>query len=370
MVETLTSDDVALYADFDNRFTRDDARFGIRRRALTDLPVIDFTPFLAGGTSAERQAVAGEIRRACIDVGFFYLENHGISADEFDEVVDWGHRFFALPVEEKMRLHKNLSPVKQGYMGPRGTDPSANPDLAADLREVFGMGRELMEGEPEEGRFFAGATQWPAPGVLPGFEGFMKGHIARRVTLAQQMVRAFALSLGLPETWFDAMHHFLGCNLSYNYYPATDPSEVLARQWGISPHSDYGSFTLLSQDAIGGLEVRNAAGEWFDVPPIDGTFVVNIGDLFAIWTNDLYAPSLHRAKCMSHAARISVPFFVFPHGTTVIECLETCQGPDNPPRYSPRTAEEHVRTLVLNSYRQGRPGVAVETAKRLTRSAG
>jgi isopenicillin N synthase-like dioxygenase len=201
--------------------------------------------------------------------------------------------------------------------------------------------------------------------VLPGFREFMQAQIDKRVVLSQQLARAFALSLDLPEAWFDPMHHFLGCTYVFNYYPpfrgARPPT-----QWSISPHSDYGSFTLLSQDALGGLQVRNAAGIWIDVPPVPGTFVVNIGDLFAIWTNDLYLPSLHRALNVADVARISAPFFVYPQGLTMVECLPSCQGPGNPPLYEPRTAEAHVTSLIDQSRRTGRPGLTTRTARRFT----
>jgi isopenicillin N synthase-like dioxygenase len=158
----------------------------------------------------------------------------------------------------------------------------------------------------------------------------------------------------------------LGTTSQINYYPPLDPGTVKRTQWSSSPHTDYGAFTMLSQDSLGGLQVRNSAGEWIDVPPIPGTFVVNIGDLMATWTNDLYTSNLHRALNVAPKARISIPFFVYPQGASVIRCLETCQGPGNPPRYAPVTAGEYVLALVQQADRTGRPGLSVRTAKRLS----
>ena len=140
-----------------------------------------------------------------------------------------------------------------------------------------------------------------------------------------------------------------------NYYPPLDAATVKQNQWSFSPHTDYGGFTLLSQDALGGLQVRNCAGEWIAVPPLEGTFVINIGDLMAMWTNDLYASTLHRAANVSGAARISIPFFASPHPSTVIRCIETCQSPGNPPRYLPVTAGEYVRTSSRKVMRRADP---------------
>lgn len=244
-------------------------------------------------------------------------------------------------------------------------NPEANPDKAADRKERFLMARELVPGEPDGGMDHAGEAQWPEPHVLPGFADFMKAHCAKRLVVSQRLARAFALSLGLPEDHFDTAHRYPGVITIINYYPPIDPATLKKTQWSFSPHTDYGSFTVLSQDALGGLQVRNAAGEWIDVPPVAGAFVVNVGDLLATWTNDLYTSNLHRAINVAGTARISVPYFVSPRGDTVIECLATCQSADNPPRYAPVTAADYVQTLIRQSNRSGRPGVSARTAERM-----
>jgi isopenicillin N synthase-like dioxygenase len=366
MVETIKDGEIGLYADFDNRYLRQDARLGIERAALSRLPIIDFSPFAAGGGRAERQRVAAELRAACVDIGFFYLVNHGIALAELTELVAWGHRFFELPLDEKMRVHRAQG--TEGYLRVGGVDPEANPDKAPDLKERFSMTRRPSAGEPALGGMAASRNKWPEPHVLPGFSEFMTGHIDKRVTLTRQLARAFALSLDLPEAYFDAVYRYPTCNLIFNYYPPLDPAILESTRWSFSPHTDYGTFTLLSQDSLGGLQVRNAAGDWIDVPPLDGSFVVNIGDLFAMWTNDLFTSNLHRAANVSRTARISVPLFVSPQGDTEIECLPTCQSADNPPRYAPVEAEGYLRNLVAQSYRTGRVGIAVRTAERFQRS--
>lgn len=363
MIETIKDGEVSLYADFDNRYLRRDARFDIERTALDRLPIIDISPFMGDGTAQDRARVGREIRKACIDVGFFYLSGHGIPALELDEAIEWGHRFFELPLEQKMVLHTKGTGTP-GFMRVGGIDPDSNPDKAADLKERFIMSRELFPDEPTEGWRAAGLSVWPAADVLPGFATFMKAHLAKRVVLAQALARAFALSLDLPESYFDAMFRHLGVVSIINYYPPLDPNVFERTQWSFSPHTDYGAFTLLSQDSLGGLQVRNAAGQWIDVPPIPNTFVVNLGDLMATWTNDLFTSNLHRAANVSPQARISIPFFVSPQGATMIRCLPTCHSPSNPPRYEPVTAGDYVRTLLEQSGRTGRPGVAVRTAER------
>jgi isopenicillin N synthase-like dioxygenase len=367
--DLVAEDDVGLYADFDNRFSTHDDRFGIDREAITSLPVIDISPLFDGGDAGARARVGQAIRDACINIGFFHITGHGIAQSELDELVDWVHRFFSLPVDDKNRLHKDHSPRKFGYMPIGGLTPDANPDHAADLKENFNMPREPLSGEPESQARIIGDPQWPGPGLLPGFEEFMKAHI-QRVGITHALARGFSLSLGLEDNYFGASHRYHGGTCLLNYYPSLTPDKMNRTQWSSSPHSDYGSFTLLSQDSLSGLQVRNAAGHWIDVPPISDTFIVNIGELFAVWTNDLYTPSLHRAINTSGKARVSVPYFVNAQGDTIVQCLETCQGPDNPPLFAPVSAGDHSRALVEQSFRTGRPGVSVRTAQQLKKGSG
>lgn len=347
-------------ADFDN----DPARTGapVQRAALESLPVIDISPFVKGGSTDERLRVAMELRRACVDIGFFYLVGHGIPDEELDESIRWGHRLFELPKEELAKLHKDNNRYGLGFVPAGGTQPGE--DRAPDTREVFSMTRERLPGEDSNPRNWAGHSQWPDERLLPGYKAFMQRHIEKRIALAHQVLEAFALSLGLPANGFEASHAHLTCNLVYNYYPALDPAKIDRTQWGISPHTDYGTFTLLWQDDNGGLEIRNAAGDWIPAPPMEGAFVVNIGDLFARWTNDVYISTLHRAVNYGRGARISLPLFVIPRQDVQVECIETCRSEQNPARYEPVQAGEYVRQLIEQSRRTGRAGISTQAASR------
>ena len=363
MVETIKDDAVGLYADFDNRARRDAVLS--KRRTASKLPVIDFAAYADDCSLEARRRVARDLRTACMDTGFFYLINHGISESELTVAHDWGHLFFELPHAEKAKLDKSKHSARQGWMPVGGMNPEANPDKDADQKETFVLPRELLPGERPGDNPSVGSGNWPDPRLLPGFREFIAAHILKRVTVAQNLCRALALSLDLAEDYFDESHRYLACQLTYNYYPPVDPALAGRTQWGISPHTDYGTFTLLSQDELGGLEVKAADGGWIDVPPLAGAFVVNIADLFARWTNGLYRSSLHRASNFNTGdrARISLPLFIIPHYKTMVRCIETCQSAGNPAKYEPVEAGPYVRTLLEQSYRTGRPGVAQSTVE-------
>jgi isopenicillin N synthase-like dioxygenase len=260
---------------------------------------------------------------------------------------------------------RSTGPTETGFVRVGGINPEANPDKATDLKERFVLARELGSGVSANGIGARVSSRWPSDDVLPGFTQFMTAHLSKRMTLARAIIRAFALSLLQPETYFDQYYQQMAFVTLINYYPPLDAATVNENQWSFSPHTDYGGFTLLSQDSLGGLQVRNSTGEWISVPPIDNTFVVNIGDLMAMWTNDLYTSNLHRAANISGAARISIPFFASPNGGAIIRCIETCQSPENPPRYPPVTAGEYIRSLIARGDAAGRPSISTRTAERL-----
>lgn len=360
MVETISDGDVALYADFDNRYLR---QVGVERSGLTALPIIDLSPFTEAGDATAKRRVAQAIRAACVNIGFFYLKGHGFAPAELEALLAWGRRFFALPPEEKAKIHWNNSPGK-GYVPPGGLNPGANPDKEADLKERLYFAREYALSEAEYAAYPPGQSQWPEEKALPGFQAFVTGVMRKSVALTQTLGFAFASSLDLPEPYFDESYGRSGVTLVYNYYPPLDPATLKKTQWSFSPHTDYGTFTFVVQDSLGGLQVRNAAGQWIDVAPMPGALIINIGDLLALATNDLYTSNLHRVANFSGKERLSVSFFVNPAGAAEISCLETCQSRDNPPRYPTVNAEEYVKALIEQYHRTGRPGIAVQTASR------
>jgi isopenicillin N synthase-like dioxygenase len=74
---------------------------------------------------------------------------------------------------------------------------------------------------------------------------------------------------------------------------------------------DYGSITLLFQDDRGGLQVKSPTGEFVNATPIEGTIVVNAGDLLARWSNDTIKSTIHRVveppkKDNTHPPRYSI----------------------------------------------------------------
>jgi isopenicillin N synthase-like dioxygenase len=167
-------------------------------------------------------------------------------------------------------------------------------------------------------------------------------------------MRLFAMALELPEAYFDASINRHISRLRVRNYPALqtapEPGQLRA-----GPHSDYGSLTILkTEDRPGGLQVAGKAGEWQDVPHVPGSFVVNIGDMMARWTNDRWVSTLHRVanpppELAAHSRRQSLVFFHNPNYDAVVECLPGCSDAGTPPKYAPTTSGGHLREKFLST---------------------
>lgn len=325
-----------------------------RRNALQELPVIDVSPFFSNSSSEARTKVGEQIRQACIDIGFFYISGHGFSQEEMAMTLEWAHRFFGLPLDLKMKTAVTPESDNKGFLRVGGMNPTADAAKTADLKERLFLPHDEADNKS--------SSIWPSEVVLPEFTPFVKKQIAKRVELARALAKAFALSLKLPESYFDAFYKPMGAANAFNFYPSRDPA---SERWGFAPHTDYGTFTILLQDNLGGLQARNSDGEWIDVPPIPGTFVVNVGDLLERWTNNLYVSTLHRAINTTPKPRMSNAFFVYPDPQSTITCLETCCNKTNPPLYEPVQSGDYVQSLFKQVLKSGGAGLSQRTAERV-----
>ncbi|KAA1478352.1 2OG-Fe(II) oxygenase family protein, partial [Dentipellis sp. KUC8613] len=110
-------------------------------------------------------------------------------------------------------------------------------------------------------------------------------------------------------------------------------------------------FTILwQQDDIQALQALNASGQWIDAVPIPGSLVVNLGDQFARWTNDVFRSTVHRAVNRSGIARYSIPLFFGTDYDVRLEALPSCVSPDVPPKYDVVTAGDYVKSRLEATY--------------------
>ncbi|HXV22789.1 MAG TPA: 2-oxoglutarate and iron-dependent oxygenase domain-containing protein [Alphaproteobacteria bacterium] len=318
----------------------DDSLTGARV-PLEEIPVVDFAAFLHGN-AAERKQVALQIGRACRDIGFFYIVNHDVPRELVDRVFAQAKRFFDLPPERKAEIAIEKSRCHRGWfaLGGENLDPEKQRQ-AGDFKEGIKIGRDLPLGHPlvQSGLPLHGPNQWPSG--LPGWKETMQEGYDALSRLGREIMHAFALALELPETHFDRWLTGPMATLGPLHYPPQG-GRITEARIGAGAHTDFGCLTILAQDPIGGLQVRNSAGKWIDAPYIPGSFVVNIGDMMERWTNRVFASTVHRVINVSGKDRFSLPFFFDPDFNADLAVLETCTGPGNPPKCPPTTGGQHL----------------------------
>ena len=321
---------------------------------MNSLPIIDISP-LYGDEPDAWQTVAEQIDRACRQWGFFYIKGHPISPARIAEVLGNAQRFFALPVEEKLKIDITQTRHHRGY-GAVATE-QLDPTKPSDLKETFDMGLHLPADHPEvlAEKPLRGPNRHPD---LSGWQTLMEQHYRDMQALAQTLLRAMTLALGIEREFFDTRFNEPVSVLRLIHYPPRDTASS-AEQQGAGAHTDYGCITLLYQDAAGGLQVRNVNGQWIDAPPIDGTFVVNLGDMMARWSNDRYLSTPHRVISPLGVDRYSMPFFAEPHPDTLIQCLPGCQDDAHPPKYPTTTCAEFLLSRFADTYAYRRESQAV-----------
>jgi isopenicillin N synthase-like dioxygenase len=307
---------------------------------MNSLPVVDESG-LTSSSISERNAVATEMGRACREIGFFYVSNHGIPEAMCDAVFSAARDFFSLPLEIKEQVSCKRSLYRdRGYFAME--DERLNIDSTIpDYKEAFDVALDLMPDDPEvlAGKPYRGVNIWPA---IPGWRETMLSYYDACWALGRRIHRAFALDLGVEESFFDDKLDAPMAVLRILHYPPRSVTRDSAPDAGAGTHTDYGNLTILIDDGVAGLQVRARSGNWIDVPKIPGTFICNISDCLMRWTNDVYISTPHRVG-IPVRDRYSVAFFLDPNPEARVEVLKSCVPSGSTAKYYPTTGLDYWR---------------------------
>ncbi|KIW35588.1 uncharacterized protein PV07_02275 [Cladophialophora immunda] len=322
------------------------------------IPIIDLEP-IRSGTPDEARETGKLVYQAFRDVGFAYIKNHGLPQELLDQAFDWSSKFFALPQADKDKAphppygwwHRGYSGIGREKVVQMVFDQASIDQLrkCPDFKESFELGREDDERTP---------NIWFPEEVLPGFRQFMTTFFDTCYGTALSLLRAIALGMDLPEDFFREYHTKKDNQLRLLHYPPVE-AELLrgGAMERIAAHSDFGTMTLLFQDAVGGLEVEDVhvKGQFNPAPYVPGTVVVNIGDFLQRWSNDTLKSTLHRVRAppMAHGmtrARYSIPYFVTADRDRTIDCIPGCYSAEKPKKYDPINAREYIEMRLNATY--------------------
>jgi isopenicillin N synthase-like dioxygenase len=305
-------------------------------------PVFDLSRF-EQASADERARLGDEVDSICRETGFLAISGHSIPPEKIAAAWNAAKNFFDLPQAVKDAVRAPFPGYPYGYLG-TGTEAlarSKGADTPPDLKESFNGGPLTVPSgltDPEALAFCYAETIWPSEPA--DFRTAWTAYYAAMEDLAARIMRVFAVALKLPEDHFDAfIDRPISALRALNYpHPTVPPKPGQLRA---GAHTDYGSLTiLLPQAASGGLEILAPDGNWRSVPPVDGAFIINIGDLMALWTNDSWVSTLHRVVNPSpdstgSTRRQSFAFFHQPNWSAEIACLPSCLKSGETPRYAP-----------------------------------
>jgi isopenicillin N synthase-like dioxygenase len=312
------------------------------------IPIVDL--------SGEKVAVVSAIGEACKTFGFFTVLGHGVPPEIDQRAWDQARTFFDLRDRDK----REVVMPEAGY--PYGYAPFAFERLASslgdvtppDLKETYTVGpvdpapRPAVDPDEAWARL---PTLWPS--ALPEAKAAFEDYYRAMSFLAQRIMQFCALALDLEEHYFDPLINAHISALRFLNYSELETSP-LPGQLRAGAHTDYGTITILRQERkLGGLQVLSPVvstsqkEEWIELPYVAGSYVVNLGDAMARWTNNRWRSTLHRVltpplDASEPTRRQSIAFFHNANWDAIIECLPTCQSATEPPAYAPIAAGPHL----------------------------
>jgi isopenicillin N synthase-like dioxygenase len=288
----------------------------------------------------DRAAFVAELGNAYREWGFAGIRGHGIAQPLIDGAYDAFREFFALPDEVKRKYHIKGGGGARGYT-PFGIE-TAKDSRYPDLKEFWHIGREIAR-DSKYADVMA-PNVWPAE--VPRFREYGYGLFDALDALGSRVLRALALHIELPESYFDDKTNFGNSILRPIHYPPITAPDIPNVRAGA--HEDINLITLLVGASAQGLEVKSRKGEWVPFTADADTIVVNIGDMLQRLTNHVYPSTTHRVTNppgeQARQPRYSVPFFLHPNPDFMIDVLPSCIDAENPCRYpEPISAHEYLQ---------------------------
>lgn len=313
---------------------------------FTNIPVVDVSALADGAAPEARAACVAALNDALTTSGFAYLAGHGIPREAVERVRAQSKAFHALPLEEKMAL--KINEAHRGYM-PFSSSTIVTSSVAKVTRpnqsESLMVMHEVSPEAPQWGEPMQGPNQFPAD--MPELKEAAYDYMAQMTALGARLAGGLAEALGLERDWFDGFFADPTLFLRLLHYPEQKDEEEL---FGSAPHTDYGFITILAQDDVGGLEVKNRHGDWIPAPPIPDTFVMNVGDILARWSNGRFVSTPHRVRNLSKRDRYSQPFFYDPSMRALVACPEAMLAKGEAPRSEPVLYGEYLMERLNKNY--------------------
>ncbi|WPP53336.1 isopenicillin N synthase family dioxygenase [Catalinimonas niigatensis] len=308
--------------------------------SFDNIPSLDLEDFRSGNNEKRTKFVAA-LGNTFNHVGFVAIKNHGLSDELRHKLYQAIQDFFTLPEAVKKQYDSAEFHGQRGYTS-KGKE-HAKGRSTGDLKEFYQIGQIVENDDPVKEVY--PDNIWPSE--LPEMQQYASRAFKTLESAGQQILKAVALYLKLPEDYFDAkVHNGNSILRAIHYFPIEDPDSIPADAVRAAEHGDINLITLLMGASAEGLEIQRRDGKWFPVTALPEQIVVNVGDMLARLTNDKLKSTIHRVvnppKEKMKTSRYSIPFFLHPRSDMDLTCLDSCISAEQPKQYTNMTAGEFL----------------------------
>ena len=312
----------------------------MQTEALYDeIPSLDLADFSSG--DADRKAIfVQNLGRAFNQIGFVAVRNHGLTDDLTKRLYESAQAFFSAPDAVKQQYEHPELNGQRGYIG-KGKE-TAKGFKVADLKEFYHIGQPEPVGD------------MPANVLPTEYPEFSDAALTAYQTLenaGKTLLRAIALYLELPETYFDDKVQQGDSILRALHYFPLDPTTTPDGAVRAAAHGDINLITLLMGASAEGLEVLRRDGKWIAITALPDQVIVNVGDMLDRLTNHKLKSTIHQVvnppREKMNQSRYSIPFFMHPRADMDLSCLDSCIDQQHPKLYVDMTAGEFLNERLI-----------------------
>lgn len=305
-----------------------------------EIPSLDLADF-TGNDKAKKEKFVAALGAAYNNIGFVAIRNHFLNDELQKRLYDAIKKLFALPDPVKQKYERMELAGQRGYIG-KGKEHAKGRNTG-DLKEFYHVGQELNENELKKEGY--PGNIWPQE--VPEFQAVAVEVYRALEQTGKYMLRAIALYLNLPETYFDdKITNGNSILRPIHYFPIEDPDSVPADAVRAAEHGDINLITLLMGASADGLQVLRRDGKWIPITALPDQLVVNVGDMLERLTNKKLKSTIHRVvnppRHLMNTPRYSIPFFMHPRSEMSLASLESCVDQENPKKWEDITAGEFL----------------------------
>ncbi|KAJ4714225.1 flavanone 3-hydroxylase [Melia azedarach] len=288
-----------------------------------EIPVISLSGI--DEVEGKRAEICKKIVEACEDWGIFQVIDHGVDAELISKMTRLAKEFFALPPEEKLRFD-----MSGGKKGGFIVSSHLQGESVQDWREIV-----TYFSYPIRNRDYC---RWPDK--PEGWIEATKEYSDKLMGLACKLLEVLSEAMGLEKEALTKACVDMDQKVVVNYYPKCPQPDLTL---GLKRHTDPGTITLLLQDQVGGLQATRDNGKtWITVQPVEGAFVVNLGDHGHYLSNGRFKNADHQAVVNSNCSRLSIATFQNPAPEATVYPLKIREG-EKPVLEEPITFAEMYR---------------------------